>query len=119
MLSDPRHLLALILITLLPASALAPPTTGPFPAEAVAKVAPWVLEHTANGAQADFLVVLNDQADVSAAARLPEKIERGRYVRAALWQRAQIRPAPTARLVGPTRHPLSLVLHCQPRCPDR
>ena len=32
------------------------------------KIAPWVMEHTANGQQAEFLVVLADQADVGGAA---------------------------------------------------
>lgn len=89
MVFNSRHLLALILIALLPISSLSAPAAGAFPPAAIDKVAPWVLEHTANGARADFLVVLNEQADVSAAARLPGKIERGRYVRDALWQKAQ------------------------------
>ena len=32
------------------------------------KIAPWVMEHTANGQQAEFFVVLADQADLSQAA---------------------------------------------------
>src|ERR1700745_674119 len=44
------------------------------------KIAPWVMEHTANGQQAEFLVLLADQADVSGAASLPTKAEKGRYV---------------------------------------
>jgi serine protease AprX len=84
-----RHLLTLMLITLLPVSALSASAAGAISAAASDKVAPWVLEHTANSARADFLVVLNDQADVSAAARLPGKTERGRYVRDTLWQKAQ------------------------------
>ncbi len=86
---DPRHWLALILVVLLPASALAAAPAGVYPAAAIDKVAPWVWERTAAGARADFLVVLHDQADVSGAARLPGKVERGRYVRDALWQKAQ------------------------------
>src|SRR5215207_1972487 len=34
------------------------------------KIAPWVLEHTANGQRAEFIVVLTDQADLSGAAAL-------------------------------------------------
>ena len=56
---------------------------------AVSKIAPWVLEHTANGRQAEFLVVLADQTDLSAAKALPTKKEKGRFVRDALWQKAQ------------------------------
>jgi serine protease AprX len=56
---------------------------------AMTKIAPWVLEHTAAGAQAEFLVVLSDQADLSGAARLKTKLEKGRFVRDALWNKAQ------------------------------
>ncbi len=58
------------------------------------KIAPWVLEHTANGAEAEFLVVLKPQADLSGAARLPTKAEKGRYVYAQLWRTAQTSQAP-------------------------
>src|SRR5580704_13741831 len=44
------------------------------------KIAPWVMEHTANGQQAEFLVVLADHADLSPAANLPTKTEKGRFV---------------------------------------
>src|SRR5712671_4775595 len=44
------------------------------------KIAPWVMEHTANGQQAEFFVVLADQADLSQAAALQTKAEKGRYV---------------------------------------
>ncbi len=59
-----------------------------------AKIAPWVLEHTANGAQAEFLVVLTQQADLSRADSLPTKLEKGRYVYRALWTTAQTTQAP-------------------------
>ena len=36
------------------------------------KIAPWVMEHTANGQQAEFFVVLADQADLSRANRLTD-----------------------------------------------
>src|SRR5436190_288027 len=58
------------------------------------KIAPWVMEHTANGQQAEFLVVLADQADVSGAATLPTKIEKGRYVYDALWNKSQATQGP-------------------------
>ena len=51
--------------------------TGPFQSS---KIAPWVMEHTANGQQAEFFVVLADQADLSAAANLQTKAEKGRFV---------------------------------------
>ena len=44
------------------------------------KIAPWVIDHTANGQQAEFFVVLADQADLSQAATLQTKAEKGRYV---------------------------------------
>ena len=44
------------------------------------KIASWVIEHTANGQQAEFFVVLADQADLSAANSLRTKTEKGRYV---------------------------------------
>ena len=53
------------------------------------KIAPWVLERTANGQEAEFLVVLGEQADLSGADRLTAKAEKGRFVRDALWQKAQ------------------------------
>jgi subtilisin family serine protease len=50
------------------------------------KVAPWVLEKTADGNTAEFLVVLNEQADLSGAERLATKAEKGRYVYETLYQ---------------------------------
>src|SRR6266705_1676014 len=61
---------------------------------AMSKIAPWVSEHTANGQQAEFLVVLADQADVHAASALRTKQEKGRYVRDALWNKAQVTQGP-------------------------
>ena len=58
-------------------------------ARAKNKIAPWVLEHTARGAQAEFLVVMNDQADLSRAEELQTKGEKGRFVRDTLWNKAQ------------------------------
>ena len=48
------------------------------------KIAPWVIELTANDHQAEFLVVLADEADLSGAAALATKAEKGRYVYNAL-----------------------------------
>src|SRR6185369_13691302 len=53
------------------------------------KVAPWVMEHTANGQEAEFFVVLADQADLRPAATLPSKAEKGRFVYQALQNKAQ------------------------------
>src|SRR6184192_3583052 len=64
------------------------------PPSAAQKIAPWVTEHTANGQQAEFLVVLADQADLSPAAALQTKAEKGRFVHDALWNKAQTTQAP-------------------------
>jgi len=58
------------------------------------KIAPWVIEHTASGQQAEFFVVLADQADLSAAATLRTKAEKGRYVYDALWNKSQASQRP-------------------------
>src|SRR5438046_6916429 len=66
------------------------PTTPPRDGFVVAnKIAPWVMEHTANGQQAEFFVVLADQADVSGAASLPTKAEKPRFVYQTLLEKAQ------------------------------
>ncbi|MGE5214360.1 MAG: S8 family serine peptidase, partial [Nitrospirota bacterium] len=53
------------------------------------KIAPWVLEHTANGQRAEFIVVLADQADLGEAAALTTKSEKGRYVYEALRNKSK------------------------------
>src|SRR5215469_1313709 len=69
----------------------APGSPGSFPSS---KIAPWVMEHTANGQQAEFFVVLADQADLSAAANLRTKAEKGRFVFQTLFNKAQTTQAP-------------------------
>ena len=58
------------------------------------KIAPWVMEHTANGQQAEFFVVLADQADLGPAANLPTKVEKGRFVFQTLSNKAQTTQGP-------------------------
>ena len=58
------------------------------------KIAPWVVEHTANGRKTEFLVVLVDQADLSRAATLQTKTEKGRYVYDSLLNKAQTTQGP-------------------------
>src|SRR5213594_2794448 len=58
------------------------------------KIAPWVMEHTANGQQAEFFVVLADQADLSGAASLGTKGEKARYVYNALLNTSQATQEP-------------------------
>ena len=61
------------------------------------KIAPWVVEHTANGQQAEFMVVLTDHADLSAAATMRTKTEKGRYVYNALWNKSHTTQGPILR----------------------
>jgi serine protease AprX len=63
----------------------------PAPAQ---KIAPWVMEHTANGQQAEFFVVLADQADLGPAANMPTKTEKGRFVYQTLLDKAQTTQGP-------------------------
>src|SRR5215510_10929717 len=58
------------------------------------KIEPWVVEHTANGQQAEFMVVLADQADVSGADTMRTKTEKGRYVHDTLWNKSQTTQGP-------------------------
>ena len=53
------------------------------------KIAPWVLNQTRDGGEAEFLVVLADQADLSGARALTGKGERGRHARDVLWRKAE------------------------------
>jgi serine protease AprX len=59
------------------------------PRNVLAKIDPWVLEQTVAKGQAEFLVVLADQADLSAAEKLRTKEEKGWYVYRTLYDKAQ------------------------------
>jgi len=61
------------------------------------KIAPWVIEHTTNGQQAEFFVVLAAQADLRPAATLATKAEKGRYVYDALRKKSQETQGPILR----------------------
>ena len=67
---------------------------APGPGASTNKMAPWVVEHTANGQQAEFMVVLADQADLRPAAALPTKTEKGRFVYDALRNKSQTTQGP-------------------------
>src|SRR5207248_1603409 len=58
------------------------------------KIAPWVIKHTASGQQAEFFVVLTEQADLSGAAALGSKAEKGRYVHDALLNKRHATQGP-------------------------
>jgi len=56
---------------------------------AAAKIAPLVLEQLTGDRQAEFLIVLADQADLSGASSLKTKKKKARFVYNALWKKAQ------------------------------
>jgi len=55
----------------------------------IAKIDRWVIDHTNDGQSTEFLVILNDQADLTAADRLTTKAAKGRYVYETLYAAAQ------------------------------
>src|SRR5438093_1764334 len=63
-------------------------------AGAPSTITPWVIEHTPSGQQAEFFVVLADQADLSEVEALRTKAEKGRYVHDALWNKSQASQRP-------------------------
>jgi serine protease AprX len=76
-----------------------PPSLGGASYAAPSKIAPWVMEHTANGQHAQFFVVLADQADLSPAANLQTKTEKGRFVYQTLLDKAQTTQGPILQLL--------------------
>src|SRR5450759_249875 len=66
----------------------------PVSPDTASKIAPWVMEHTANGQLSEFFVVLADQADLSQAAALQTKAEKGRYVYNSLLAKSQTTQGP-------------------------
>jgi len=70
---------------------------NPEQAAALRKIAPWVTEHTAGGKQAELMIILADQADLSGAAALKTKKEKGRFVRDALWNKSQATQEPVLK----------------------
>ena len=76
------------------------------------KIAPWVMEHTANGQQAEFFVVLADQADLSQAANFQSKAEKGRYVYRHSVEQGSDHPGTSFAMVARTQHRTSILLYC-------
>jgi subtilisin family serine protease len=70
---------------------------GGNPLNVANKIASWVVAQTANGQQAEFMVVLADQADLRPAAALATKSEKGRFVHDALWTKSQETQGPILR----------------------
>jgi len=86
--------LALVALVLaVPASAADPSPGVPSAAEA-AKISPWVLAATERAGEAPVLVLLSVQADLSGAAALASKGEKGRFVTEALRRTARESQAP-------------------------
>ncbi len=56
---------------------------------APAKIAPYVIDHTAHGESIEFFVILKDQADLSPARQLSNKIDKGNFVYHTLLAKAQ------------------------------
>jgi serine protease AprX len=67
---------------------------SPVSAVTANKIAPWVSEHTANSQQAEFFVVLADQADLSGAGTMRVKTVKGRYVYNSLRNKSQTTQGP-------------------------
>jgi subtilisin family serine protease len=63
------------------------------------KVSWWVMDNTARGATAEFLVVLKAQADLAPARALTTKSAKGWFVRNALWETAQATQGPILDLL--------------------
>jgi subtilisin family serine protease/N-acetylneuraminic acid mutarotase len=72
---------------------------GPTSVETITdqKIAPWVIQHTANGLEAEFLVVLAEQADLSQAEAFQSKAEKGSYVYDTLLNKSQNTQGPILR----------------------
>jgi len=62
--------------------------------KALRKLSSWVLQQTSAGEETEFLVMLQDQADLSGADSLETKEEKGRYVFETLLARARETQAP-------------------------
>src|SRR3954467_1915432 len=73
--------------------ALAAPTVGTGSLQS-SKIGSWVMQHTSNGQQSEFFVVLTDQADLGPAAALQTKAEKGRFVHSTLLNKAQTTQGP-------------------------
>jgi serine protease AprX len=88
-----------LLVTILAAALALPATGGIATAGPSPKIAPRVLSDTENGGTARFLVVLRSRADVSGAAALTSKIDKGRFVYETLSAHASRTQAPIKRLL--------------------
>src|ERR1035438_1962906 len=66
---------------------------------APAKIAPSLASETALGGSSEALIVFTEQADLSGAANLPTKLEKGRYVYIAVRSGAERTQAPMGKML--------------------
>jgi subtilisin family serine protease len=80
----------------------------------IPKIASWVLDHTRSGKESEFLIVLEEQADLTGADRLTTKGEKAAYVYNALWEKAQATQAPLLHWLRANRieHRSFYVVNC-------
>jgi PKD repeat protein len=62
--------------------------------KAMEKLHWWVLDHTKDGAKAEFFIIMKDQADVSQADQLQTKFEKGWFVYRTLTEKAETTQKP-------------------------
>src|ERR1039457_1445075 len=74
---DSRLLIALLMIAVL---SVAVPSLSAQASAAVATIEPHLASSIASGGTGEALIILSEQADLSGAANLPTKLEKGRYV---------------------------------------
>lgn len=91
--------LAVLAVLAMPAASQSAPGPPEAAATALAKVSDWVLRTTEAGRETDFLVVHTGQADLSGAASLPTREEKGRFVLNALRRTAEETQAPLLTLL--------------------
>jgi subtilisin family serine protease len=106
-LAEAGKILALVVLVVAAGSASAGPPSGVLSPDAASKVAPWVLSATELGGEAPILVLLTAQADLSRAAALPSKEEKGRFVVEALRRTARESQAPLLERLGQLGIPYS------------
>lgn len=85
------------LVFALAAASLPPSTATASPNRTLAPIAPAILDQLATEEFAEFLVVLETQAELGPASALPGKAAKGRAVRDALWETAQGSQGPLIR----------------------
>ena len=93
---DSRLLIAPLMIAVL---GVAVPSLSAQASAAVAKIEPHLASSIAFGGSGEALIVLREQADLSGAANLPTKLEKGQYVYTALRAVAERTQAPIRKML--------------------